>query len=97
MVDGVPLQQNVPNISTGQIKSGNLNEIFVTGIAGINPNDIENVTILKDASAAAIYGSRAAGGVIVITTKSGKDEGQLFDNSFYWIKTATRSGVNEFF
>ena len=72
VVDGVPLQQNVPNISTGQIKSGNLNEIFVTGIAGINPNDIENVTILKDASAAAIYGSRAAGGVIVITTKKGK-------------------------
>lgn len=72
VVDGVPLQQDIPEISTGQIKSGNLNEIFVTGVAGINPNDIESVTILKDASAAAIYGSRAAGGVIVVTTKKGK-------------------------
>lgn len=72
VVDGVPLQQDIPKITTGQIKSGNLNEIFTKGIAGINPNDIENVTILKDAAAAAIYGSRAAGGVIVITTKRGQ-------------------------
>ncbi len=72
VVDGVPLQQDIPEITTGQIKSGNLNELFTKGIAGINPYDIENVTILKDASAAAIYGSRAAGGVIVITTKRGQ-------------------------
>lgn len=42
----------------------------------VNPNDVESVTILKDASAAAIYGSQASGGVILITTKSGKS-GQL--------------------
>ncbi|WP_065219950.1 MULTISPECIES: SusC/RagA family TonB-linked outer membrane protein [Butyricimonas] len=72
VIDGVPIQQDVPEISTGLIKSGSLNDIFVRGIAGINPNDIENVTILKDASAAAIYGSRAAGGVIVVTTKKGR-------------------------
>ncbi|WP_126974500.1 SusC/RagA family TonB-linked outer membrane protein [Gynurincola endophyticus] len=41
-------------------------------LAGINPNDIESVTVLKDASATAIYGSRGANGVILITTKSGK-------------------------
>jgi TonB-linked SusC/RagA family outer membrane protein len=72
VVDGVPLQSDLPEISSGQIKAGDFNDIFNNGIAGINPNDIENVTILKDASAAAIYGSRAAGGVIVITTKRGK-------------------------
>ena len=72
VVDGVPLQSDLPKISSGQIKAGDFNDIFNNGIAGINPNDIENVTILKDASAAAIYGSRAAGGVIVITTKKGK-------------------------
>ena len=72
VVDGVPLQQDVPKISSNRINSGGLNDIFVRGVAGINPNDIANVTILKDASAAAIYGSRAAGGVIVITTKKGK-------------------------
>ena len=39
----------------------------------INPNDIESVTVLKDAAAASVYGSRAANGVILITTKSGKE------------------------
>lgn len=73
VVDGVPLQRDIPNISSNQVKSGDFNDIFANGIAGINPNDIESVTILKDASAAAIYGSRAAGGVIVVTTKRGKE------------------------
>ena len=72
VVDGVPLQKDIPKIATGQIKSGDFDNIFTTGLGGINPNDIESVTILKDASAAAIYGSRAAGGVIVVTTKQGK-------------------------
>lgn len=66
------LAKNIPLISTGQIKAGDFSDIFTNGVAGINPNDIENVTILKDAAAAAIYGSRAAGGVIVVTTKTGK-------------------------
>lgn len=62
VVDGVP------------INSGDLSRIQQTSnaLAGINPNDIESMTVLKDASAASIYGSRAANGVIVITTKSGK-------------------------
>lgn len=72
VVDGVPLQRDIPSIETSQIKAGDFNDIFTNGIAGINPNDIESITILKDASAAAIYGSRAAGGVIVVTTKRGK-------------------------
>ena len=72
VIDGVPLQDELPEISLDQVKSENFNEIFVNGIAGINPNDIENITFLKDAAAAAIYGSRAAGGVIVITTRHGK-------------------------
>ncbi len=42
-------------------------------LASINPNDIESITVLKDAAAASIYGSRAANGVILVTTKSGKD------------------------
>jgi TonB-dependent SusC/RagA subfamily outer membrane receptor len=39
----------------------------------VNPNDIESIQVLKDASAAAIYGSRAGNGVIIITTKRGKE------------------------
>lgn len=73
VIDGVPLQRDLPKISSSQIKSGDFNDIFSNGISGINPNDIESVTVLKDASAAAIYGSRAAGGVIVVTTKRGKE------------------------
>ncbi len=81
VVDGVPLQRDIPRIGTSQIKAGDFNDIFTNGIAGINPNDIESVTVLKDASAAAIYGSRAAGGVIVVTTKRGKEGKTRFSYS----------------
>ena len=47
-------------------------------IALINPNDIESITVLKDAAAASVYGSRAANGVILITTKSGKEGKSTF-------------------
>lgn len=59
VVDGVPLDK-------GSV-SGSRNQLNM-----INPNDIESFTVLKDASAAAIYGNRASGGVIIITTKKGK-------------------------
>ncbi len=72
VVDGVPLQNDTPDLSTEQIKTGGFDNILVNGIGGINPNDIDNITILKDAAASAIYGSRAANGVIVVTTKRGK-------------------------
>lgn len=72
VIDGVAMQKDIPDIQTSQINSGDFNNIFQTGIGGVNPNDIESVTVLKDASATAIYGSRAAGGVIVVTTKKGK-------------------------
>ena len=62
VVDGVP------------VMSGDYSDLSNTNnaIATINPNDIDNVTVLKDAAAASVYGSRAANGVILITTKSGK-------------------------
>ena len=49
----------------------------------INPNDIESIEILKDASASAIYGSRASNGVVIITTKKGKAGKTQFDLDFY--------------
>lgn len=73
VIDGVLMQGSGTDMpSSAEIKSNQLDDLFLNGIAGINPSDIENITILKDASAAAIYGSRAAGGVIVVTTKKGK-------------------------
>ncbi len=62
MVDGIPVMQGDQTYFTN---TGN-------ALTMINPNDIESITILKDAAAASIYGSRAANGVILITTKSGK-------------------------
>ena len=72
VIDGVPMQKNIPNLNSSQIKSGDFDTIFATGVGSINPNDIESITVLKDASAAAIYGSQAANGVIVVTTKHGQ-------------------------
>ena len=66
------MQSDSPSLSSEQLATGGFDDIFVNGIGNINPNDIESITILKDAAAAAIYGSRAAGGVIVVTTKRGK-------------------------
>ena len=48
--------------------------IYPGDLADINPNDIEQIDVLKDASSAAIYGARSASGVIIITTKMGKSE-----------------------
>src|SRR5690606_16281759 len=54
------------------IITGNANTLTASSIAGINPDDIESQQILKDASATALYGTRAKNGVIVITTKKGR-------------------------
>lgn len=54
-----------------------------TDIRGLNPNDIETMTVLKDASSAAIYGARAANGVVLITTKRGKEEQPLISLNMY--------------
>lgn len=69
VVDGIPV------ILDGTSEMTNMSN----GIATINPNDIESITVLKDAAAAAVYGSRAANGVILVTTKSGKAGKAQFD------------------
>lgn len=71
VVDGVIYEDPVP-LSADQINSFDNINLIGNAITGINPNDIEKIDILKDASATAIYGTRAANGVIVITTKRGK-------------------------
>ncbi|MFH6983910.1 SusC/RagA family TonB-linked outer membrane protein [Marinoscillum luteum] len=71
VIDGVILE-DLANVNTDDFISGNANTLISSSIANLNPNDIESFQILKDASATAIYGARAANGVIVITTKRGK-------------------------
>jgi len=74
VVDGVILE-DLTAVNTEDFISGNANTIVSSSIANINPSDIESIQILKDASATAIYGARAANGVIVIMTKSGRSGG----------------------
>ena len=69
VLDGVPMTgTEIPTME--DLKD--IDNIYQSAIAGLNPADIESITVLKDAAATAIYGARAANGVIVITTKSGR-------------------------
>jgi TonB-linked SusC/RagA family outer membrane protein len=98
VIDGIP------------VNSGDASNITPTSnlLASINPNDIESVSVLKDASAASIYGSRAANGVIVITTKKGRPgktvvraDAEFGTNDIAYLpragKPLNRSQVNELF
>ena len=78
VVDGVILEDNI-ELGQNEIASGDVNSLIGSSIAGLNPDDIESFSILKDASATALYGARAKNGVIVITTKKGK-KGKLSAN-----------------
>lgn len=71
VVDGVVLE-DLNSVSADDIITGNANTLTASSIAGINPDDIASFQVLKDASATALYGTRAKNGVIVITTKRGK-------------------------
>lgn len=69
IIDGFPVSPTDDSkIQTGKYDSGSSDNI----LASINPNDIESIEVLKDASSTAIYGARAGNGVIIITTKKGK-------------------------
>ena len=75
--DNQPLYviDNIPQASAGEFASSGISGDFQINqdpLASLNPSDIEDITVLKDASSTAIYGSRGANGVILITTKKGK-------------------------
>ena len=71
VIDGVPID-NSRAVESGSIVGFNSNRTPRNPMSTINPADIESLEVLKDASATAIYGSRGANGVVLITTKSGK-------------------------
>lgn len=73
VIDGVPIEQPDMNLNgSSQINSLFGNNLTANPLSMLNPNDIDNIEILKDAAATSLYGSRGANGVVVITTKSGK-------------------------
>ncbi len=87
VVDGFPVSKNVDVGVQGDLfrRRAAFRPPPTNPLATLNPNDIESIEVLKDASAAAIYGSRGSNGVVLITTKKGKREGKpvvSFDT--YW-------------
>lgn len=87
VVDGIPLSGESTTPDGGDIMNGS--NASRNPLAFLNPSDIESMSVLKDASATAIYGSRGANGVVIITTKSGKSgQGGVFEfNSTLSIST----------
>ena len=78
VIDGVPILSSVQDITTGSSKGDQMNPLST-----INPNDIVSMEVLKDASAAAIYGARGANGVVIITTKRGEMGTPKFEIATY--------------
>src|SRR5262249_54524365 len=83
VIDGVPYNSETPGVH--DIGGGLVNRNLKNGnpLNYINPADIESIEILKDADATAIYGSRAANGAVLITTKKGKPGPMRFNANVY--------------
>jgi TonB-linked SusC/RagA family outer membrane protein len=88
VIDGIRVNNEALSQSALASNGDNRRQDFTNRIADINPDDIETITVLKGADAAAVYGSDAAGGAIVITTKKGTSgNGALtYDNNFSFAK-----------
>jgi TonB-linked SusC/RagA family outer membrane protein len=70
VVDGVPLSENFNTSSNNSTSQNNLSNNSPS-LANLNPDDIQSITVLKDAASTALYGARAANGVVMVTTKKG--------------------------
>lgn len=81
VIDGVPFDS--ATLGSGNTSGGIIANADISPLNAINPNDIENIEILKDADATAIYGSRGANGVILITTKKGKKAKTTYNVNVY--------------
>ncbi len=105
VVDGIPIGNQT--VAGNQLPSSGSNAVnsqeqssFTNRAADINPADIESISILKGPSATALYGLRAANGVVLITTKKGKAEGSASVNlstSFGWDEVVTRPELQNTF
>jgi len=87
VVDGTPINNFTDTRTNTSGISSNMNIDYGNGAGEINPDDIESISVLKGANATALYGSRAANGAIIITTKSGKNKkgiGVKFNTQTTW-------------
>lgn len=76
VLDGVPLEAPL-NIVPSELYAGNARNLLASALSNVNPEDIEDITVLKDATATAMYGTRAVNGVIVISTKRARKNSPL--------------------
>ncbi|WP_312716332.1 SusC/RagA family TonB-linked outer membrane protein, partial [Sphingobacterium multivorum] len=96
VIDGVILDEAV-NISNEALSTGDANTLLGSSVAGLNPDDIESITVLKDAAATAMYGAAAMNGVVVVNTKRGKNtEGQVHFNYSGNFTTYIKPNYNQF-
>lgn len=90
VIDGIPISRNLTRSQIGGVsrRRAAFQPPPVNPLSTLNPNDIESIQVLKDASAAAIYGSRGANGVLLITTKKGSntDKGKFSFDSYFSIQ-----------
>ena len=93
VIDGVIVSNASTNVTNMNVAAGTGSEIGTNRLADINPNDIEKIDIIPGASAAAIYGSRASNGVVLITTKAGKTGKLKIDFSTSIISNELRKKV----
>jgi TonB-linked SusC/RagA family outer membrane protein len=91
VVDGVPINNSTYN-SSGQSQAG-LGYDYGNAASDINPDDIESINVLKGSAATALYGSRAAGGVIMITTKKGTPTISTSETQKKYFGVTLNSGV----
>lgn len=91
VIDGVPFISNTKSSAGYAGLGGSDGQTGNSVMATLNPNDIESIDVLKDASAQAIYGSQAANGVILITTKKGKSgEGKINYDTYYGLSNVVK-------
>jgi TonB-linked SusC/RagA family outer membrane protein len=87
VIDGIPFVGDGSSITGFDWAGGSNGQNVVNPLSTINPNDIVDIQVLKDASASAIYGSQAANGVILITTKNGRDgKTEISYSTYYSLK-----------
>ncbi len=96
VIDGVVVNNNTVNITNANVDAGATSAIGQNRLADLNPNDIETINVINGAAAAAIYGSRASNGVVVITTKRGKSGKPTlsFSTSFSTSELRKRAYIN---
>ncbi|WP_443945806.1 SusC/RagA family TonB-linked outer membrane protein [Pedobacter sp. AW1-32] len=89
VIDGLPVYEQQP----GNESSAFTTDSYLNPLSNINPDDIKSISILKDATASALYGANAANGVIIITTKAGKADRTRFNFNY---DTGVSSFINEY-